>query len=70
MVVPFDVIVNAVDANWNIVSTVDTVHIASTDPAFTPPANAPLVAGHEHFSVTLAAGPSWTLTATDVTTQR
>src|SRR5439155_19394588 len=44
--VPFNVTVNAVDANWNLVTNVThTVGITSSDPLATLPANAALVAG-------------------------
>ena len=49
----FSVTVNAVDANWNLISTNDTVKITSSDPNATLPANAALVAGTRSFSVTL-----------------
>src|SRR5260370_30393318 len=48
----FNVTVNAVDANWNPVSSTDTVGITSTDANATLPANAALVAGTKTFSVT------------------
>jgi large repetitive protein len=70
----FNVIVNAVDTNWNVVSSVtDTVNITSTDtdPNVKLPANAALVAGTRTFSVTLqtvSSNPAiTTLTASDVT---
>ena len=51
----FTVTVNAVDANWNVVTTVtDTVAITlDATPNATLPANAALVAGTKTFSVTL-----------------
>jgi hypothetical protein len=65
--IPFNVIVNAVDATWNLVSSVtDTVHLASTDGTATLPANAALVAGTRTFSVTLRTTGA-TITASDVT---
>src|SRR5439155_237099 len=63
----FNVTVNAVDANWNLVSSTHTVHIASTDANATLPANAALVAGTKTFSVTLKTAGSRTITASDVT---
>src|SRR5207302_1455123 len=48
------VTVNAVDANWNVVSSTDTVALTSSDANATLPANAALVAGTKTFSVTLA----------------
>ena len=64
---PFIVTVNAVDANWNIVSSTHVVGITSSDSAATLPANAALVAGTRTFSVTLNTVGSWTVTATDIT---
>ncbi len=65
--VAFLVTVNAVDANWNVVSSTHTVGITSSDAAATLPANAALVAGTRTFSVTLNTVGSRTITATDVT---
>ena len=48
----FNVTVNAVDANWNVVSSTDTVGITSTDANAALPANAALVAGTKTLSVT------------------
>src|SRR3989441_3045162 len=43
---PFNVIVIAVDANWNLIDTIsDTVTLTSTDSNATLPANTPLLAG-------------------------
>jgi hypothetical protein len=61
----FNVIVNAVDARWNMVSTNDTVHLASSDTGAILPADAPFVGGTVTRSVTLST--TATLTATDVT---
>src|SRR5205085_668055 len=64
----FSVTVNAVDANWNLVSTVtDTAGITSSDVNAALPANAALVGGTQSFSVTLNTAGSGTLTATDST---
>jgi hypothetical protein len=63
----FNVTVNAVDANWNLVSTNHTVGITSTDPNAALPANAALVAGTGIFSVTLKTAGTRTVTATDIT---
>src|SRR5207249_692643 len=41
----FNVTVNAVDSNWNVVSTNDTIAISSSDGAASLPANAALVSG-------------------------
>src|SRR5262249_50023032 len=66
--VPFNVTVNAVDANWNLINSVtDTVGITSSDPAATLPANAALVSGTRSFSVTLSTTGGRTVTATDIT---
>jgi hypothetical protein len=65
---PFNVTVNAVDANWNAISTVtDTVGITASDANAVLPANAGLVAGTQTFSITLKTAGSRTLTASDVT---
>src|SRR5262249_45518777 len=64
----FTVTVNAVDANWNLVTTVgDTVGISSSDSNATLPANAALVGGTKNFSVTLNTAGNRTVTASDVT---
>ncbi|TSD64060.1 T9SS type A sorting domain-containing protein [Inquilinus sp. KBS0705] len=66
----FNVIVNAVDANWNVVTTVtDVAGITSTETNATLPANTALAAGTRTFSVTFrTAGVSRTITASDITT--
>ena len=63
----FNVIVNAVDANWNVVTSTDTVGITSTDANATLPANTALVAGTKTLSVTAKTAGSKTFTATDIT---
>src|SRR5439155_647476 len=63
----FNVTVNAVDANWNVINTNDTVAISSSDTNATPPANAALSSGSKTFTVTLKTGGSATVTASDVT---
>jgi Kelch motif len=64
----FNVTVNAVDANWNLINTVtQTVQLTSSDAAAVLPANAALVGGTRSFSVTLKTTPSQTITATDIT---
>ena len=63
---PFTVSVNGVDANWNVVSSSDIVHIVSSDVNATLPANAALVGGTKTFSVTLNTAGSSTVTASDV----
>ena len=63
----FTVTVNAVDANWNPVTSTDTIGITSTDPNATLPANAALVAGTKTFSITPKTASTPTFTATDIT---
>src|SRR6185437_5025948 len=63
----FNVVVNAVDANWNVVSSTDTVGITSTDANAALPANTALVAGTKTFSITPKTAGSKTFTATDIT---
>ncbi|MBI3417000.1 MAG: Ig-like domain repeat protein, partial [Verrucomicrobia bacterium] len=64
----FNVTVNAVDADWNVVNTVtDTVAINPSDVNAPLPANAALVAGTQTFSVTLNTAGSATVGASDVT---
>ena len=63
----FSVTVNAVDANWNLLSASDIVGITSSDPSATLPANAALVNGAKTFSVSLIASGSHTITASDIT---
>src|SRR5439155_10490581 len=63
----FNVTVNAVDANWNLVSSTDTVGITSSDSNATLPASAALVTGTKTFSVTLKTAGSATVTAADST---
>src|SRR5260370_36996884 len=63
----FNVTVNAVDANWNLINTIsDTVGITSSDGNATLPANAALAAGTRAFSVTLKTIGSATVTASDI----
>ena len=65
---PFNVTVNAVDANWNLVNTVsDTVGITASDPNASLPANAALSGGTGAFSVKFNTAGSRTVTATDIT---
>lgn len=66
--VPFDVIVRAVDDNWNLAPVAyDTINLTSTDDTATMPADAGLALGTRTFSVTFNASGSFTITATDVT---
>src|SRR5207247_1395025 len=64
------VTVNAVDANWNVVTSAptDTVGITSSGTNATLPANAALSSGTQQFSVTLNTVQTATVTASDITT--
>jgi hypothetical protein len=63
----FNVVVNAVDTNWNIVNTVtDTIQITSSDTDAVLPANNTLNSGTRTFSVTLHTSGNRTVTATDL----
>lgn len=64
---PIVATVNAVDANWNLVSSTNTVGITSSDGAANLPANAALVGGTKDFSVTLNTAGSQTITASNIT---
>ena len=66
---PFTVTVNAVDADWNVVSSAtDTVDITSNDTTAGLPADAALANGTGSFSFYFGQpGTNWTVTATDVT---
>ncbi|MCX6235923.1 MAG: HYR domain-containing protein [Bacteroidetes bacterium] len=64
----FNITVNAVDANWNVINTVtDVVGITSSDANANLPANASLSGGTQTFSVTLNTAGSATVTASDIT---
>ena len=66
----FDVIVNACDDNWIVVSSTDTINLTSTDGNFyvlNTPADLPLAGGTATFSVEFLGDGSSTITATDVT---
>jgi hypothetical protein len=65
--IAFTVTVNSVDANWNLISTNDTVTVTSTDPNAALPANAALLAGTQTYTVTLKTAGSSTVAASDVT---
>jgi len=67
--VAFNLTVNAVDKNWNLVSSVDdTIAISSTDTnASDLPANAALAGGTGQFQIYPTATNTFTFTATDVT---
>ena len=63
----YTVTVNAVDADYNLINTNDTVHITSSDPHAGLPADAALSGGTMTFTVTNRTVGSWTVTASDVT---
>ncbi len=63
----YDVTINAVDANYNLINTNDTVHITSSDPQAELPTDGALSGGTMTFSVTNRTAGSWTVTASDVT---
>jgi hypothetical protein len=64
----FSVVINAVDANWNVIKTVtDTVSLASSDSNATLPANAALVSGTKSLSVTLKTAGAASVSANDLT---
>ena len=65
--VAFSVTVNAVDANFNLISTNDTVHFTSTDANATLPANGALSLGTLSSNVTFKTSGSQTVTVSDVT---
>jgi hypothetical protein len=64
---PYSVTVNAVDANWNVIATNDTVAITSSDSNAALPANAALIGGGNTFSLTNKTAGTWTVTASDTT---
>ena len=62
----FNVTVNAVDANWNVLSTVsDLVGITSSDATATLSSNAALLGGTGVFTLSFGSSGSYTVTATD-----
>ena len=65
----FNVTMNAVDANWNMVSNTHTVAITSSDGNAILPSNAALVGGTKAFAVTFRTSSvsGWIVTASDVT---
>lgn len=64
---PFTATVLAVDAYWNVVTTVtDTVQLSSSDPAATLPLTVTLAAGTAVFSTTHFTADSHTLSADDL----
>jgi len=65
--VAFNITANAVDANWNLINTNDTVHFTSSDTGAVLPLDAPLSGGTGVFSVTFQNAGSQTVTVSDVT---
>jgi hypothetical protein len=65
--VPFNIIVNACDDVWNVVSSSDTVNITSSDISASLPGDTALAVGTATLSVAFNSSGSWTLTATNVT---
>src|SRR5207245_5078142 len=65
----FTITVNAVDANWNVVTTApsDNIHITTTDANDTEPSNNTLSSGTRTFSITFKTAGTATITASDVT---
>ena len=63
----YTVTVNAVDADYNLINTNDTVHITSSDPHAGLPADGALSGGTMTLTVTNRTVGSWTVTASDVT---
>ncbi len=63
----YTVTVNAVDADYNLINTNDTVQITSSDPQAELPTDAALSGGTMTLSVTNRTVGSWTVTASDVT---
>src|SRR5439155_1019533 len=63
----FTVTVNAVDPDWNVVSSTHTVGITSSDGSATLPVNAALAGGTKAFNVTLNTPGPKTVTTTDIT---
>jgi len=62
-----DVVVNAVDNNWNVISYVtDSITITSSDTGASLPPDAALVNGTQTFSITFGTTGPQTVTATDV----
>jgi len=67
--VPFNVIVNAVDSSWHLITLAanDMITLTSTDSAAILPADASLVGGTKTFSVMFGTTGKLTVTATDAT---
>lgn len=68
--VPFTVIVNAVDANWNIVNTApaNLIRLTTANTLESLPTDAPLINGTVSFNITLkVARSSFNITASNIT---
>ncbi len=66
--VEFDVMVNAVDDNWNLTTGGrDNVRLSSTDEGAFLPGDTAMVRGTATIKVSLNTPGTWTITATDVT---
>jgi hypothetical protein len=63
----FDIVVRAVDANWNLVNSSDEVHVASTDGTAILPSDANLVNGSVVLSMAFGSPGQFTVTGSDVT---
>src|SRR5205823_909592 len=62
----YNLTVNAVDGNWNLVNTItDIIGISSTDPNDIEPASAALVSGTKVFAITNITAGVWSVTAID-----
>ncbi|KAA3655892.1 MAG: hypothetical protein DWQ10_16630 [Calditrichaeota bacterium] len=66
--VPFDVIVNAVDNNWNVISSTDQVSASASDPFANLPLPVHLVNGTATLSFTMNSSGNHSLTIADDTT--
>ena len=65
---PFQITVRAVDANWNLVSSITSqIEIQSSDETATLPAPHQLVGGVSQFTVTLNASGTFDFSASDLT---
>jgi hypothetical protein len=64
--VPFQVIVNATDENWNVVQVSDLVQLTASDPYATLPPVTNLTNGTAILTVTINSSGSHTITADDI----
>lgn len=65
--VPFQIVVNATDDNWNVINVSDLVSISASDPFANLPPNTFLANGTATLMVTLNSEGSHSLTADDLT---